>query len=251
MTFEGGTLDLNNCSASSGQAFKGDFINGTLTVFNGNDCPSKMGSNATCIPVAGPLPVTPSQSIPTMNIDGNPLNTFLASDCISSSCQPGIYNSMVTILQSTILKSGIYVFNGGFQFGDQKNQNISLRSGLGGVGIYVPGSALIEIGPKTDVDLVAPSIPGCSVGSGIVLSHPGLSPLGGKFVLQTLAKLRLEGVTNLTADAFVLDGAKNSLTIVGSFITDSMKINGNLVVEASSNPCFNLYESSGKPVLID
>ena len=252
MKFSGGTLNLNNCSASSGQAFSGNFINGTLTVFNGNTCPAiDPTANASCISEAGPLPVTPSQSIPTKNIDGNPLNTFLASSCINSSCQPGIYNSKVTILQSTTLTSGIYVFNGGFQFGDSKNQNITLNSGSGGVGIYVPGSATIEMGQKSQVNLVAPSIPGCTVGSGIVLSHTNSSISSGNFKLNAGSSLRLEGVTNLTADNLVLDGQVNQLTIVGSLIANDIKINGNIVTEASTNPCFNLYESSGKPVLID
>ena len=157
----------------------------------------------------------------------------------------------MTILQSTTLTSGIYVFNGGFQFGDSKNQNITLNSGSGGVGIYVPGSATIEMGQKSQVNLVAPSIPGCTVGSGIVLSHTNSSISSGNFKLNAGSSLRLEGVTNLTADNLVFDGQVNKLTIVGSLIANDIKINGNIVTEASTNPCFNLYESSGKPVLID
>jgi hypothetical protein len=48
-----------------------------------------------------------------------------------------------------------------------------------------------------------------------------------------------------------VDGTPVAINIIGSFVAHSIDLRGNMNPQAASNPCFNLYESSGKPVLID
>ena len=61
--------------------------------------------------------------------------------------------------------------------------------------------------------------------------------------------MQLNGVVNLSADDITLSGSSSNLNITGSFISHSLRLNGNMFPQASSNPCFNLYESTGAAIL--
>ena len=101
------------------------------------------------------------------------------------------------------------------------------------------------------VNLTAPSVTGCSVGSGIVISHPYSSTYNSIVLNGSQNSLTLTGVVNLSADDIRVNGTPVAINVIGSFVAHSIDLRGNMNPQASSNPCFNLYESSGKPVLID
>jgi hypothetical protein len=259
-----GFITLSNCDVSS----SGDFISagtgagingGSVTVFNGNQCdirrnPDDPKPPTDCRTVSEPLPQIPSPVMPTINIDGTPLKALDYRQCNNLSCVPAIYTGgKVELTDTTTLASGYYIFKDGFSFNAKGKY---LKNAPGGVGIYVPGDKSLEF-LGGSVELTGPSTPGCTAGSGIVLSHPFVSTaLAEKSVLKlnSFTSLNLTGVVNLTGDTVFLAGTGSSdsrLTITGSLIANSVVLNGDASPLASSNPCFNLYESSGKPVLID
>jgi len=131
---------------------------------------------------------------------------------------------------------------GGF---DTKNYDLS--SGAGGVGLYIPGDKKLEL--KGAINLTAPSVSGCTEGSGIVLSHPYLAS-SQALTLGGGTTVTLTGVVNLSADDITFNGLPKGLSITGSLIANSLKLNGNINPIASSNPCFNL-EEAGNVVLVD
>ncbi len=253
---DGANVALANCNVSSAGDVSTSGSNsvitgGNVTVFNGSSCPNliqKPGSTQTiCTSLSEPLPQIQIPTVPTLNLNGQPLTDQVTKDCFNSNCNPGIYAGLVTFKENTVLKSGIYVFNGGFKI----EKNVTLGNGSGGVSIFVASNSSIDLGQGVYVDLFAPSIPGCSDGSGVVLSHPSLSQSPpGVIKLQGETTLKLQGVANLTADELVMVGTKNNIFITGSLITNMITLNGSIDAKSSSNPCFNLYEPS-RPVLID
>ena len=243
---------LNNCASSIGGSLSStnkSGINisgqGSITVFNGGN-PNQCG-NCNPLPksVATPIPNLPSSIFPTLNINGAVLPSLPYTACTNSSCVPGIYSGGQVILKSdTVLSSGNYVFNGGFS-----NAGYSLTSGAGGVSLYVPGNQSLNL--SGTVNLTAPSIAGCTPGSEMVISHP----FGGIYNAMSLngsnINMHLNGIVNLSADDITVSGSSANLNITGSFISHSLRLNGNMYPQASSNPCFNLYESTGAAILIN
>ena len=247
-------IKLNNCAVSVGGNLSssrqtGIEISGpgNITVFNGNSPSGCPACKPEPVSVQGPIPNIPTPAFPTQNIDGSPLPTLPYTSCTVSSCIPAIYTGgQVNLNQATTLASGYYIFSNGFD-----NKGNTLTSAPGGVGIYVPGNMPLVL--SGTVNLTAPSITGCTVGSGVVLSHPDSPPSQPPtFKLNgSKDRLSLTGVVNLSADNILVDGGSVAISIVGSLIARSIDLRGNMNPQASSNPCFNLYESSGKPVLID
>jgi len=148
----------------------------------------------------------------------------------------------VVLKADTILTSGNYVFNGGFS-----NAGYSLTSGVGGVSLFVPGNQNLSL--SGTVNLTAPSSVGCAVGSEIVISHPYATIYNAMSLNGSNINMQLNGVVNLSADDITLSGSSSNLNITGSFISHSLRLNGNMFPQASSNPCFNLYESTGAVIL--
>jgi hypothetical protein len=232
-----GFINLTNCDVSSSGDFRSDGTNagikgGTVTVFNGNQCKITSGSSTDCKTVSEPLPQIPSPVIPTVNIDGTKLQTLDFRQCTNISCVPAIYTGgKVELKDTTTLASGYYVFNDGFSFNAKGKY---LKNTSGGVGIYVPGDKTLEFLGGT-VELTAPSTPGCTAGSGIVISHPFVSTaLAEKSVLKlnSFTSLNLTGVVNLTGDTVFLagtgsggNGFDSRLTITGSLIANSVVLN--------------------------
>jgi hypothetical protein len=245
-------INLNNCAASIGGTLSttnqsGIVISGigSTTVFNGNN-PNNCGAcNPVPVSVQGPVPNLPNPVIPTKNIDGSTLPTLPYTSCTNSSCIPAIYSGGKVVLNAaTTLASGYYVFNNGFS-----NNEKTLTSAAGGVGLYIPGNMPLQL--SGTVNLTAPSLAGCSVGSGIVISHPYSSTYNSIVLSGSGNSLTLTGVVNLSADNIRVNGTPVAINVIGSFVAHSIDLRGNMNPQASSNPCFNLYESSGKPVLID
>ena len=247
-------IALNNCSASIGGALttnkKAGFNItgiGATTVFNGNN-PNQCGNcNPDPVGVQGPIQNLPSPIIPTKNLDGYALATLPYTSCTNSSCIPAIYTGGKVVLSTaTTLNSGYYVFNEGFS-----NEGQSLNSAVGGVGIYVPGDRPLQL--SGTVDLTAPSPAGCSIGSGVVLSHPYVTLPQDLILNGDKNKFKFNGIVNLAADQITVlgSGTSSAINIVGSLVAYSITVKGNMNPQPSSNPCFNIYESSGKPVLVD
>ncbi len=245
-------INLNNCAASIGGTLEttnqsGIVIAGvgTTTVFNGNS-PNDCGA---CDPAPlssqGPIPNLPSSTFPVRNIDGSPLLTLPYTSCTNSSCIPAIYSGgMVVLTSATTLATGYYIFSDGFS-----NNGNALTSAAGGVGIYVPGNMPLQL--SGSVNLAAPAITGCSIGSGIVISHPYNSKYNSITLNGSTNSLTLTGVVNMSADDITVEGSTVAINIIGSLVAHSINLHGNMNPQVASNPCFNLYESSGKPVLID
>ena len=245
-------VTLNNCAASIGGTLTStnkSGINitglGGTTVFNGNS-PSQCGNcNPTPVGVSGQIPSLPNPAIPTTNLNGSSLATLPYTSCTNSSCVPAIYTGgKVTLNAATTLASGYYVFNNGFS-----NNGKDLSSASGGVGVYVPGNMPLQL--TGNVNLTAPSPAGCSAGSGVVLSHPYSSLYNPLVFNGATNSLNFTGVVNLAADDITVDGSSVAVKVTGSLVAHSISLNGNMNPIASSNPCFNLYEASGKPVLVD
>lgn len=245
-------VTLNNCAASIGGTLTStnkSGINitglGGTTVFNGNS-PSQCGNcNPTPVGVSGQIPSLPNPAIPTTNLNGSSLATLPYTSCTNSSCVPAIYTGgKVTLNAATTLASGYYVFNNGFS-----NNGKDLSSASGGVGIYVPGNMPLQL--TGNVNLTAPSPAGCSAGSGVVLSHPYSSLYNPLVFNGATNSLNFTGVVNLAADDITVDGSSVAVKVTGSLVAHSISLNGNMNPTASSNPCFNLYEATGKPVLVD
>lgn len=245
-------VNLNNCAASiggnlsstnqSGIAITGA---GSITVFNGNS-PNNCGN---CSPnpvgISTPLPDLPSSAIPTKNINGTALPTLPYSSCTNSSCIPAIYTGgVVTLKANTTLQSGYYVFNNGFS-----NDGYTLNNGVGGVGLYIPGNMPLTL--SGTVNLSAPAAAGCISGSGVVISHPYSSKYNDIKLNGKGNNVHLTGVVNFSADDITIDGSPVALYVEGSLLTHSIRLDGNMYPGASSNPCYNLYESSGNVVLVD
>lgn len=245
-------VQLNNCSASiagilsstnqSGINITGS---GNITVFNGNS-PDLCGNcHPHPISTLKPLPQIPSNILPTTNLDGSLLPTLSYKNCTNSSCVPAIYTGgKVTLQSNTILRTGNYVFNGGFSTGGN-----NLTSGVGGVAVYVPGDQALDL--SGTVTLSAPVITGCAAGSGIVISHPYVSSYNSLTLNGSKNQLTLNGLVNLSADDVTVSGSSAGLTITGSFITHSIRLDGDMYPQLSTNPCFNLYENAGNVVLVN
>jgi Flp pilus assembly protein TadG len=245
-------VTLNNCAASIGGTLtstnkSGISITGLggTTVFNGNS-PSQCGNcNPTPVGLSGQIPSLPSPVIPTTNLNGSSLATLPYTSCTNSSCVPAIYTGgKVTLNAATTLATGYYVFNGGFS-----NNGNTLSSASGGVGIYVPGNMPLQL--TGNVNLTAPSPTGCSPGSGVVISHPYSSSYNSLTLSGSGNSLNLTGVVNLAADDITVNGTPVAISVTGSLVAHSLTLHGNMNPQASSTPCFNLYESTGKPVLVD
>ena len=243
---------LNNCAASIGGTLQttnqsGISIAGIggITVFNGNS-PNQCGN---CSPapvgVTSAIPELPSSIIPTQNLNGQPLVTLPYTACTNSSCVPAIYTGgVVTLSSSTTLQTGNYVFNGGFSNGGN-----NLNSGPGGVSLYIPGNQTLNL--SGTVNLTAPSPLGCKEGSQMVISHPYSSTYHSINLNGSNVNLQLSGIINLSADDITVGGSSANFNIVGSFVAHSISLNGNMNPQLSSNPCFNLYESIKRVVLIN
>ena len=245
-------VNLNNCAASIGgnlSSTNQSGINisgaGSITVFNGNS-PNNCGS---CSPlpvgVSSQLPDLPSSAIPTKNINGTALTTLPYTSCTNSSCIPAIYTGgVVTLNANTTLQTGYYVFNNGFN-----NNGKTLTSGAGGVGLYIPGNMPLSL--SGTVNLSAPAAAGCTSGSGVVVSHPYSTKYNNITLNGSGNDIHLTGVVNFSADDITVDGSPVALYVEGSLVTHSIRLNGNMYPGVSSNPCYNLYESSGNVMLVD
>jgi len=245
-------VNLNNCAASIGGTLSstsksGITINGIgkIVVFNGGN-PNLCG---TCSPqpvsVSTAIPSLPSSVFPTTNLNGATLATLPYTACTNSSCVPAIYTGgKVTLNASTTLQTGNYVFNGGFS-----NAGNSLTSGPGGVSLYVAGNTPLDF--SGTIDLTAPSPSGCTAGSQMVISHPYVSSYNALKMNGSNVNLRLNGIVNLSADDITVGGTSANVNITGSLVAHSINLNGNMNPSASTNPCFNLYESTGAPILVN
>lgn len=251
-------VSLNNCAASiggtlsaSGQSGITITNSGSITVFNGNpinNCPY-------CSPAPtssqNQLPQIPASTFPTTNLDGTPLPTRSYNQCTSPiTCIPAIYTGQqVSLNFDGQLQSGNYVFQGGFSTNGHTITS-STTDQYKGVALYIPGNKTLDL--SGTVTLSAPTIAGCTAGSGIVISHPYTGGSYNSLILNGAQNhLNITGVTNLSADDITINGSSAGLNWTGSILSHSITLHGNMYPQVSQNPCFNLYESNGKVVLIN
>ncbi len=245
-------VNLNNCASSIGGTLSttnkaGITIagQGSITVFNGGNATQCGTCSPQPVSVNTPIPNLPSSVFPSLNLNGVVLPNLPYTACTNSSCVPAIYSGgKVTLNANTVLQTGNYVFNGGFS-----NAGYSLTSGVGGVSIFVAGNQSLDL--SGTVNLTAPSIAGCTAGSAMVISHPYVSSYNSIALNGSQVNLNLNGVINLSADDITVSGSSANLNITGSFISHSLRLNGNMFPQVSANPCFNLYESTGSAILVN
>jgi hypothetical protein len=237
-------MTLTNCSADIGGSLSSTNRSGiqvapgsagSISVYNGNST-TQCGN---CAPaptgLASPLPSLPSSTIPTTNLDGQPLVVRSGSSCTSGICQPGIYSSLVKLSGTTTFASGNYVFNGGL---DTNNKTVT--SATGGVSLYIPGSQNLSL--SGNLTLSAPTPAGCAVGSGVVISHPLSGAPRALDLNGSKVSLKLTGVVNLSADQINISGSSSSFMLSGTLVAHSITLNGNMYPNISANPCNNLYQ---------
>jgi hypothetical protein len=242
----GNIMTLSNCSADVGGSLSSTNQSGiqvapgstgSISVYNSNR-PDQCGNCSPApIGLTSPLPSLPSSTIPTTNIDGQPLIVRSGSSCTSGTCQPGIYSSLVKLSGTTTFASGNYVFNGGL---DTSNRTVT--SGPGGVSLYIPGTKDLSL--SGNVTLSAPTPAGCAVGSGVVISHPLSGAPRNLDLSGSKVTLKLTGVVNLSADKVSISGSSSSFALNGTLVANSVTLNGNMYPNISANPCNNLYQSA-------
>lgn len=229
----GGNISTTNKSgmrAAAGHTAKITVYNGNSPDTCGNCDPAPTGSTA-------PLPVLPTVNIPSTNFDGSTLTVRAASECKQGTCQPGRYQGKVVLTGPTVLNSGNYVFEGGFETNSQTVKNTE-----GGVSIYIPGDQDLVL--TGHVTLGAPTPPGCSPGSGLVISHPALGPIRSLDLNGSKVQLNLTGIINLSADRITIGGSSSSFVLNGTLVAHEISLNGNMFPKISANSCNNLYQNS-------
>ena len=248
-------VTMNSCSAAIGGNLNttnqsGIDITGSdsnsITIYNGN--PITNCGNCTPQPVgaSGALPATPSYPIPTIPNAPAPTCNAVSKVC---TYYPGTYTSSQKFNKSysnvltNASNSGVYVFSQGLD-----TNSSSVSNSAGGVSIYVPGDQVLKL--TGIINLSAPTPQGCSLGSGVVISHPYNAIYHSLTIGGSTDHLNLTGVINLTADNLTVNGTSSSVLISGSLIGNSMVLNGNMLPSYSSNPCNNIY-AAGRPILLN
>jgi hypothetical protein len=232
------TATLNDCSASIG----GDLlatnqskitINGVgdIQVYNNGviDCPS-----CTPLPTAktGSLPTIPTISIPSG------LTVVADPNCTNKNCQPGIYNSKLTLSKNATytFAPGFYVFNKGLS-----TNSAIVSSGSGGVTFYIASNQPIDLTGR--LTLTAPTAANCTPGSAVLI-YQEPSTITSMALAGSNDQLNFTGIVSLPYMDITISGTSSNLVLNGSIIANSLSLNGNMNPRASANSCNNLMSNS-------
>jgi hypothetical protein len=233
------TATLNNCSAVIGgnlTATNSSEIKingvGSTTVFNGGNI--KCNSCTSPVPVSksGPLPTLPTVTIPTG------LSVVADPTCSTHVCQPGIYNSKLTLNknQSYTFATGFYLFNGGLS-----TNSATVTSAPNGVTLYIASNQPIDLSGSVTLSSQTPI--GCSAGSGVVI-YQSPSNISSLSFNGSKDQLNLNGILDLPNVDISKGGASSGLTVNGSIIAHSLSLNGNMNPSVSANPCNNFVSGN-------
>jgi hypothetical protein len=245
---------LNNCSAVIG----GNLINkntnqaaivasgsGSSILVYGNKTPDCPNCSPKPMMRSDPFPLIPMVTIPTNNIDGNPLVLRSNSDCGSKgTCLPGIYTSEIIINSYTSFSSGIYIFQNGLI---NKNQGSMVGTNLA---IYIPkGSPGFVNDGEIALTAYTPNNGNCNPGSGIVLFQD--SSITSTWNIPGNRKISLDGISYLQGVDIRFNGTSTDFIVKGSIVANSFDLRGNTASSVSSNPCNNLELGAGRPILVN
>lgn len=224
---------LNNCSALIGgnltatNMSKIDIIGtGTTSVYN-NSSISCNSCTPTPVNRSGSMPTLPSVTIPSG------LSVVTDVNCSTHTCQPGIYNSLLTLNKgvSYTFSSGFYLFNQGL------NTNSAIvNSAPNGVTLYIAPNQPIDL--SGTLTLSAQVATGCTAGSGVIL-YQAPSTVSSMKLAGSKDFLKLDGIVALPYTDITISGSSSNLTLTGSLIAHSVDLNGNMNPGVSSNPCNN------------
>lgn len=232
------TASLNNCSAviggnlnSTNQAKIAVNGNGDIEVYNNGsiNCPA---CTPTPIIKTGPLPALPSLSLPSgLSVVSDPT-------CSNRYCQPGIYNSKLTLAKGVNYRfaSGFYVFNKGLS-----TNSAIVNSDTSGVTFYVASNQPIELTGNLTLSAQTPA--NCTPGSAILIFQAP-SSIASMDLAGSQDRLNLNGIVSLPYTNIRISGSSSNLTLNGSIIANSLTLNGNMNPSASTNDCNNFVSSS-------
>ena len=242
---------LNNCSAVIGgelnntnQAAIVASGSGSSILIYGDETPNCVNCSPKPMMRSEPFPLIPTVTIPTNNIDGNPLVFRKQSDCGSKgTCLPGIYASEIIINSYTSFSSGIYIFQSGLI---NKNQGSMVGTNLA---IYIPKGSPGFVN-EGDIALTAytPSNGNCNSGSGIVLFQD--SSITSTWNIPGDRKISLDGISYLQGVDIRFNGTSTDFIVRGSIVANTFDLKGNTASSVSSNPCNNLEFGAGRPILV-
>ncbi|WP_286281757.1 pilus assembly protein TadG-related protein [Polynucleobacter sp. HIN8] len=235
---------LNNCSAAIGgslQATNQSKItitgSGTIDVYNNGaiNCPS---CSPTPTPKSSAFPSLPSLSIPSG------LAVVADSTCANRYCQPGIYNSKLTLNKgaSYTFASGFYVFNKGLV-----TNSAIVQSETNGVTFYVASNQPIDLSGNLTLTAKIPA--NCTPGSAILI-YQEPSSIFAMNLAGSNDRLNLTGIVSLPYTDIRVSGSSSNLSLNGSIIANSLVLNGNMNPSASANECNN-FVSNTRVVLFE
>lgn len=237
------SANLNNCSAVIGgnlnatNSSKIDISGtGTTSVYN-NGTISCNSCTPTPVQRSGSLPSLPSVSIPSG------LSVVTDANCSTRTCQPGIYNSFLQLNKGAnyTFASGFYVFNKGLS-----TNSAIVTSAPNGVTLYIAANQPIDL--SGSLTLSAQAATGCSVGSGILI-YQAPSNITSMQLAGSKDLLKLDGIVDLPYTDITISGTSSNLTLYGSLIAHSLRLDGNMNPNVSSNPCNN-FVSQNKVSLV-
>jgi uncharacterized membrane protein len=229
---------LNNCSAVIGGNLTATNqskiqINGTgsTTVFNGGaiNCNS-----------CSPVPVSKSGVLPTLPTVTIPSGLSIVADptCSTHVCQPGIYNSKLTLNknQSYTFATGFYLLNGGLS-----TNSATVTSAPNGVTLYIASNQPIDLSGSLTLSSQTPI--GCSAGSGVVI-YQSPSNISSLTLNGSNNQLNLNGILDLPYVDISIGGSSSGLTVNGTIIAHSLSLNGDMNPSVSANPCNNFISGN-------
>jgi Flp pilus assembly protein TadG len=232
------TATLNECSAVIGGNLSA--TNQSKIAINGVGDIQVYNNGTINCPSCTPKPTSKSGALPTIPTVSIPSGLTVVADptCANKNCQPGIYNSRLTLTRNATytFASGFYVFNKGFS-----TNSAIVNSAPGGVTFYVASNQPINLSGK--LTLTAPITANCTPGSA-VLVYQEPSTITSMALAGSNDQLNFTGIVSLPYMDITISGSSSNLVLNGSIIANSLSLNGNMNPRASANSCNNLMSNS-------
>ena len=237
------TATLNNCSAAIGGNL--DATNKAAITVNGNGNIGVYNNGSINCSSCTPTPTSKNGAFPSLPSVTIPSGLAVVSDpsCASLLCQPGIYNTQLTLNKgsSYTFASGFYQFNKGLV-----TNSATVTSAPNGVTLYIASNQPIDL--SGSLTLTAQTPAGCAPGSGILVFQAP-SNINSMSLAGSKDQLNLTGILNLPYSDITISGSSSNLTLSGSLVANSLRLNGNMNPSVSSNPCNN-FVSQNKVSLV-
>ncbi len=235
---------LNNCSAAIGGSLQA--TNQSKIAINGSGSIDVYNNGSINCPSCSPTPTSKSSTFPSLPSLSIPSGLAVVADptCTNRYCQPGIYNSKLTLNKgaSYTFASGFYVFNKGLV-----TNSAIVQSEANGVTFYVASNQPIDLTGTLTLTAQIPA--NCTPGSAVLI-YQEPSSITSMDLAGSNDRLNLTGIVNLPYTDIRISGSSSNLTLNGSIIANSLVLNGNMNPSASANACNN-FVSNTRVVLFE